>query len=397
MSTARVNNLDLLPPAVAQTAQQRTLVVGVIFGLISVVFAFLNPEQFFRSYLIGYMLWLGLTLGCLAVLMLQHITGGVWGTVIRRQLEAGTRTLPLMAILFIPIIFGMRYLYGWLDPSVIASNKRLHDVTQSYLTHNGFIIRAIIYFIIWGWMVYALNRASAAQDQAPTRDLPVLRKISAPGLLLYAFTISFAVIDWVMSLNAPWISTIYALIFIVGQCLSALSFMVVVETMMYKYKPTSVYLKPREVHDHGKLMLAFTMLWAYFSFSQLLITWAGNLPDEITWFTRRLSGGWQAVGLYLFLFHFVIPFLLLLSRPFKRNPRTLIGLAAWMIFMRAVDIYWYIEPTWHSTFYLHFLDFVVPIGMGGLWMATYFWTLRSRPLLVLHDPRAQALLEASHD
>ncbi len=397
MSTARVNNLDLMAPPVVQTAQQRTLIVGVIFAVISAIFAFISPDQFFHSYLIGYMLWLGLTLGCLAFLMLQHVTGGVWGTVIRRQLEAGTRTLPLMAILFIPVILGMHHLYGWLDPTVIAKDKRLHDVTQAYLTHSGFIIRAVIYFIIWGWLIYSLNRASAAQDEAPTRDLPVLRKISAPGLVLYAFSVSFAVIDWVMSLNAPWISTIYALIFIVGQCLSAMSLMVVVETIFYKYKPTSVFLKPREVHDHGKLMLTFTMLWAYFSFSQLLITWAGNLPDEITWFTRRLNGGWQGVGLYLFLFHFAIPFLLLLSRPFKRNPRTLIGLAAWMIFMRAVDLYWYIEPTWHPTFYLHFLDVVVPLGIGGLWLALFFRNLKSRPLLVLHDPKSQALLEPAHD
>jgi hypothetical protein len=397
MSTARVNHLDLLTPPVAQTAKQRTLVVGVLFAVISAVFAFLQPAQFFHSYLIGYMLWLGMTLGCLAVLMLQHLTGGVWGTVIRRPLEAGTRTLPLMAVLFIPLALGMHHLYGWLDPAVIARDKRLHDVTQSYLTEQGLLIRAVIYFLIWGGLVYSLNRASAAQDQAPTRDLPVLRKISAPGLLLYAFTISFAVIDWVMSLNAPWISTIYALIFIVGECLSALSLMVVVETMLYKYKPTSVFLKPREVHDHGKLMLAFTMLWAYFSFSQLLITWAGNLPDEITWFTRRLAGGWQGVGLYLFLFHFAIPFLLLLSRPFKRNPGTLIGLAAWLIFMRLVDLYWYIEPTWHATFFLHFLDLVVPIGIGGLWLALFFRNLQSRPLLVVHDPKSQALLESSHD
>jgi hypothetical protein len=397
MSTARLTNFDLLAPPVAQTAQQRTLVVGVVFGILSAVFAFLEPDQFFHSYLLGYMLWLGLTLGCLALLMLQHVTGGVWGTVIRRPLEAGTRTLPLMLLLFIPVVLGMHHLYGWLDPAVIAKDKRLHDVTQAYLTYKGFIIRAVIYFLIWGWLIYSLNRASAAQDQAPTRDLPVLRRISAPGLLLYAFSLSFAVIDWVMSLNAPWISTIYALIFIVGQSLSAMSLMVVVEAIFYKYKPTSVFLKPREVHDHGKLMLAFTMLWAYFSFSQLLITWAGNLPDEITWFTRRLNGGWQGVGLYLFLFHFAVPFLLLLSRPFKRNPRTLIGLAAWMIFMRLVDLYWYVEPTWHPAFHLSFLDIAVPLGIGGFWLALFFSNLRSRPLLVLHDPKSQALLEPAHD
>jgi hypothetical protein len=397
MSTVRVNNLDLLAPPIAQTAQQRSLAAGLVFAVIAVILAFLSPDQFFRSYLIGYMAWLGVTLGCLALLMLQHVTGGAWGTVIRRPLEAATRTLPLMAILFLPVVAGMHRLYGWLDPEVIAHDKRLHDVTQSYLTPHGFLLRAVLYFVVWGLLVYGLNRTSAEQDQPPTRDLPRLRKISAPGLLLYAFTISFAVIDWVMSLNAPWISTIYALIFIIGQCLSALCLMVAVETIFIPYKPTSVFLKPKEVHDHGKLMMAFVMLWAYFSFSQLLITWAGNLPDEITWFTRRLNGGWEKVGLYLVIFHFVVPFLLLLSRPFKRNPRTLIGLAVWLILMRWVDLFWYIEPTWNLGFHLSFLDIVVPLAIGGLWLALFFRNLKSRPLLAFYDPRSRALLEPAHD
>jgi hypothetical protein len=397
MSTARVNTIDLQSPPVTQTLQQRGFVVGAIFAVLSIIGAVISPDQFFHSYLIAYMLWLGLTLGCMAFLMIQHVTGGAWGTVTRRMLEAGTRNIGMMAILFIPIIVGMRRLYIWTNPDEMAKDPHLKSLSQQYLNPTAFVVRAVIYFAIWFLIIHFLNRWSLAQDQPPVRDVPAFRKLSAPGLVLYAFTISFAVIDWVMSLTPPWISTIYAMIFIVGQCLSALAFIVAVEATLYRFRPMSQILKPKEVHDHGKLMLAFIMLWAYFSFSQLLIIWAGNLPDEITFFTRRFFGGWQAVGLFLVVFHFVVPFCLLLSRPFKRNPRTLVLLAIWMIAMRWVDIYWFIEPTAHKNFYFHWLDLAVPLAIGGLWVGMYFRNLRARPLLAAYDPRAQVLLEPAHD
>jgi hypothetical protein len=397
MSTARVHTIDLQSPPVTQTLQQRGFVVGAIFTVLAIVGAVVSPEQFFRSYLVGYMLWLGVTLGCMAFLMIQHVTGGVWGTVTRRMLEAGTRNIGMMAVLFIPIILGMRRLYIWTNADEMAKDPHLKSLSQQYLNPTGFVVRAVVYFAIWFLIIHFLNRWSLEQDKAPVRDIPAFRKLSAPGMLLYAFTISFAVIDWVMSLTPPWISTIYAMIFIVGQCLGALAFIIAVEATLYRFPPMSQILKPREVHDHGKLMLAFLMLWAYFSFSQLLIIWAGNLPDEITFFTRRFFGGWQAVGLFLVIFHFVIPFCLLLSRPFKRNPRTLVLLAVWIIVMRWVDIYWFIEPTAHKDFYFHWLDLVVPLAMGGLWVGMYFRNLRMRPLVAAYDPRAQVLLEPAHD
>ncbi len=403
MSTARMNEIDLLAPPVAQTLQQKSLVVGVLFAVVSGIIAVVSPQKFFQAYLLAYMLCLGVTLGCLAFLMLQHVTGGVWGTVIRRPLEAGTRTLPLMAVLFIPVILGMRHLYVWTDPAEVAKDKHLQNLTAAYLYPNFFILRAVFYFAIWGLLVYFLNRYSAEQDHPPTRDvIKSIRKVSAPGLLIYALTVSFAVIDWVMSLDPHWMSTIYPLIFVVGQCLSALCFIVVVERILSSYPPMLLYLKPREVHDHGKLMLAFTMLWTYFSFSQLLIIWAGNLPDEITWYTRRLHGGWQGVGLFLAAFHFAIPFLFLLSRPFKRSPLTLAWLAAWMLFMRWVDLLWHIEPNFYQQMSsISALDvaawIVVPVGMGGLWMAFYFRNLKGHTLLPLYDAKSQALLESAHE
>ncbi len=419
MTPARITNTEFAAPEVVNTIHQRSLGVGLLFGTASLIAAIIpqTRDQFFHSYLLGFMLWLGVTLGCMAFLMIQHLTGGKWGMVIRRQLEAAMKTLPLMAILFIPIIFGMRHLYsgnpqekahGWLNAT--KSDGHLYDLSHEYLTTHGsaqflfldgYIARAIVYFAIWLAIAFFLNRWSVEQDTPPVQNLsPRFRKIAAPGLILYAFTISFAVIDWVMSLDLHWISTIYGFIFIAGECLSAMCFTVVVETILSRYEPTASLLKAKEVHDHGKLMLTFVMLWAYFSFSQLLIIWAGNLPSEITFFTRRLNEGWQRIGLALVLFHFAVPFLFLLSRGFKRNPRKLVWLACWIIFMRFVDLFWYIEPNFHKYFYFSPLDLVVPIGIGGFWLALFFHNLRSRPLLPVYDMHAQEFLEyvgAAHD
>ena len=415
MTPARLTNTEYTAPEVVNTIYQRSLGVGLLFGLFSLLAAALpgTREQFFHSYLLGFMLWLGVTLGSMAFLMIQHLTGGKWGMVIRRQLEAAVKTLPLMAVLFIPIIAGMPHLYGaWLNPD--PRNQHLVELSQVYLTRsgtanflflNGYIGRAVVYFAIWLIIAFFLTRWSAEQDSPPVQNLsPRFRTVAAPGLILYAFTISFAVIDWVMSLSPPWISTIYGFIFIAGECLSAMCVMVVVERILSRYEPTAFLLKPKEVHDHGKLMLTFVMLWAYFSFSQLLIIWAGNLPSEITFFTRRLYSGWQAVALALVVFHFAVPFLLLLSRSFKRNAKTLVWLATWLLFMRFVDLFWYIEPNFNQTLsslsWIHLLDLVVPVAIGGFWFALFFHNLRSSPLLPVYDLHAQEFLEyvgAAHD
>jgi hypothetical protein len=407
--TARLNTTEFAAPEIVNTMHQRALGVGLLFGVMSLIAAILQPtrEQFFHSYLLGFMLWLGASLGSMAFLMIQHLTGGMWGMVIRRQLEAAMKVLPLMAVLFIPIIVGMPYLYsgtpglndGWMKP--YPTDTHLIQMTHSYLTVPGYIERAIACFAIWLLLAFILSRWSNEQDSPPVQNLsPRFRKIAAPGLILYAFTISFAVIDWVMSLDPHWISTIYGFIFIVGECLTAMCLMVIVESILSRYQPTASLLKAKEVHDHGKLMLTFVMLFAYFSFSQLLIIWAGNLPSEITFFTRRLNEGWQRVGLALVLFHFAIPFLFLLSRSFKRNPRQLVWLAGWLIFMRLVDLFWYIEPNFHRSFYFSPLDLVVPIAIGGFWLAYFFRNLRSRPLLPVYDQHAQEFLKyagAAHE
>jgi hypothetical protein len=398
-ATVKMNKSDLMAPPVAQTIQQRSLVIGAIAAVVSIAGAFVAPGSFYSAYLIGFMFWLGLSLGCMAILMLYHLVGGAWGTVIRRILESGMMTLPLMFVLFIPILLHLPRLYFWARPEVLADPKtdpKILDIAHSYLNFDGILLRYILYFVIWFGMAYFLNRWSTEQDSIAGQSTLRFRAMSSIGLVIYSLTISFAVIDWVMSLQARWISTIYGLLFVAGEALSAFCFVVVIESILGKRKPMSEYLTDTEVHDHGKLMLAFVMVWAYFNFSQWLIIWAGNLPEEIPWYVRRLHGGWETVGLFLVVFHFAVPFALLLSRQLKRKAHTLVRIASWLIFMRIVDIFWHIEPSSHPTFHLSWLHFTIIAGIGGLWMAYFFYNLRSRPLLPVNAPQTLRLLERSH-
>ncbi len=401
MSAPAVKQLDLTAPPIVKTIGQRSLIVGVVFGLIALILAFLRPEQFFRAYLLGFMCWLGVSLGSMAILMIRHLTGGGWGMVIRRILGAAMRTVPLLALLFIPIILGMHKLYIWAQPLDQIADKHLRehlkDITKTYLTTNGFVIRAIFYFAIWNLLSYLLSHWSRQTDRAGAPDnTERFKTVAGPGLILYGFTISFAAIDWVMSLDPSWISTIFGLVILIGEVLSAMCFAVVVERILFNYKPMSEMLSPDFVHDHGKWMLTFVMVWAYFNYSQWLIIWAGNLPSEITYYMRRLNGGWGYVGLFIVIFHFAIPFGTLLSRPFKRNIRKLVWLAVWLMLMRYLDLFWIIEPNFSTTFHVTVADIVVPIAIGGFWLAYFFRNLGSLPLLPLYDPSAGEVLHPQH-
>jgi hypothetical protein len=404
VSAAAVNHLDLTAPPVVKTLAQRMLIVGIVFSVVAVAVAFILPngrDEFYRAYLLSFMDWLGLALGSMAILMIRHLTGGGWGMVIRRILGAAMRTLPLLALLFIPIILGMHHLYIWAQPLNQIADKHLRehleDITKTYLTTNGFIFRAIFYFAIWNLLSFLLSKWSKETDRPGSPDHTERFKVVAgPGLILYGFTISFAAIDWVMSLDPSWISTIFGLVILIGEVLSAMCFAVIVERILVNTKPMSEMLKPDFVHDHGKWMLAFTMVWAYFNYSQWLIIWAGNLPNEITFYLRRLNGGWGWVGLFLVLFHFAIPFIILLSRPFKRDIRKLAWLAGWMLFARYVDLFWIIEPNFSKTFAVTVADIVVPIAIGGLWLAFFFRNLDALPLLPVYDPQSVEVLEPVH-
>ncbi len=371
-----------------ERVRQRSLIVGIVALLVCIVGAIFQSDQFFRSYLFSYLFYLGLTLGCLALLMLQYLSGGGWGIVIRRITEAATRTIPWLAALFIPILIGIPKLYIWSNDAAVKADPLLQH-KHLYLNVPFFYARAVFYFLGWWLFAHLLNKWSHEQD-IEGRDPKArrLQLLSGPGLMFYGFSITFAAVDWAMSLNPHWYSTIYGLLFLAGQGLSALSFCIALLVILSdKGGPLEGVIGPNHLQDIGKLLLTFTMLWAYFSFSQLLIIWAGNLTKEIPWYMERLKGGWQWVGLMLVAFHFALPFALLLSRTLKRAGKTLVRIAGLIIVMRFVDLFWLIAPdASKGGFSLHWMDFLAPIGIGGLWLAMFLFQLRKWPLLPLRDP-----------
>lgn len=394
-----IETVDKAPPEVDQF-QRRALMVGVIGLAVCVLGAFFNLDQFFRSYLVGYVFWAGIALGCLAILMLQHMSGGAWGLVIRRLLEAATRTFPLLAVLFLPIAFGVRSIYIWAQPSHANAPEALkHALAHKapYLNVPFFLGRAVFYFAAWNLMAYFLNKWSLEQDRTKHRPITTkLQGLSASGLVLYGLTVTFASIDWLMSLEPQWFSTMYGILVMGGQGLSAMAFIIAVAVLLTRYKPLSDVIKPSHMHDLGKLMLAFLMLWAYFSFSQFLIIWAGNLPEEIPWYVRRLQTSWKWVGMAMVVLQFALPFVMLLSRDLKRNARTLVVVAISIIIMRFVDLIWMTGPEFHeSAFWIHWMDVVMPIGLGGLWLAFFAHQLKARPLLPIGDPEFEQVLAHS--
>jgi hypothetical protein len=406
MSAARANQLDFTAPPVVKTIAMRSLIVGVVFGIAAGVLAVTRPDEFYRAYLLGFLCWLGIALGSMAIIMIRHLTGGGWGVVIRRIQGAAMRTLPGLAILFIPIAIAVlqHRIYPWLLPLDAIQDAHIREhltkhafIKDAYLNSSGFIVRAIVYFVIWNVLSFLLSLWSKQGDRPGAPDnTDKFKAVAGPGLILYGFTITFAAIDWVMSLDPSWISTIFGLIILIGEVLSAMCFAVVVERILFNYKPMSEMLKPDFVHDHGKWMLAFIMVWAYFSFSQWLIIWAGNLPAEITFYLNRLNGGWGWIALFLVLFHFAFPFAFLLSRSLKRDIRKLVWLAVWLILMRFVDLFWIIEPNFSKTFTITIADIVVPVAIGGFWLAYFFHNLGSLPLLPAYDPTAGEVLEPAH-
>ncbi len=388
-------------PALA-TLQQRSLVVGVLgvaAGLVGLVLS-ANADQFFRSWLIGFLFILSFALGSLALLMLQHLSGGQWGLVSRRIFEAASRTLPLVALAFIPILFGMRPLFLWARTEAVETDRIL-QMKAPYLNVPFFTVRAVIYFAFWMLLVFLLNKWSAAQDRGETAMTPAdsvrFRKVSAPGLLFLVLTVTFASVDWMMSVDPHWYSTIFGLLTVASQGLSALALTIAVLAVLAPTGALAPVLGPRHFHDLGKLLLAFVMLWAYLSFSQFLIIWSGNLAEEIPWYLQRIRGSWGAIAILLVVGHFALPFALLLSRDLKRHGKLLSRVAMIVIAMRLVDLIWLISPSFgahgpagegHTGFSIpiHWMDIAIPLGLAGLWLFLFARQLRSRPLLPVNDP-----------
>jgi len=327
----------------------------------------------------------------MAIVMLQYLTGGAWGVVTRRIFEAATRTLPLLAILFIPILIGIPRLYNWAHPKIVQADDILRH-RSFYMNPTGFILRAIFYFAAWLTFAYFLNKWSREEDEGGSRQL-LLQKLSAPGLILYVFTVTFSSIDWAESLADHWFSTMWGFLFVANQGLIAMSFGIIVLALLYRRRPLSDVIRSSHFHALGKLLLMFVMLWAYFQFSQLLIVWSGNLTHEIPWYMPRFATTWRALSIALIYGQFVIPFLLLLSRPLKKNPWALSIVALILLTMRFVDLFWIVMPEFYKGFRVHWLNFSLPIALGGIWLGTFLWQLKKRPLLPLGDPTLEEALE----
>jgi len=367
--------------------------VGLILG----IFGYMqNPEQALSSYLTGFLLTAGLPLGSLALLMVHHMVGGQWGMVMRRLLEASTRTLPLIVVLILPILLSMPVLYKWARPEVMDHDPIL-QAKALYLNVPFFIGRVVFYFAIWGLWAYLLNKYTREQDAGGPDARRKLTNISGPGILVFALTVTFAVTDWAMSLDPHWFSTIFGVVFMVGQALSTLSLIVIALSILMQYAPLKGLVRPNHFHDIGNLMLAFTMLWAYTNFSQFLIIWSGNLPEEIPWFIRRTTGGWGVIAGLLVFFHWALPFVLLLMRFNKRKANMLAKIAILVLIVRLLDLTWIVRPNFNNgIFQIHWMDLAAPIALLGLWLAFFIRQLKSRPLEPTEIARLQTPAGAHH-
>jgi hypothetical protein len=393
MATHSTDHFDEAALMVRPTEQigqlgRRSLTLGAVGVVLALLGLFVSSETFLQSYLIGYIFWLSLTLGSLGLLMIHHLSGGAWGMPARRIWEASTRTLPLMALLFLPLAFNLEALYSWARPEA-AEDHVLH-LKHAYLNAPFFYARAVLFFVIWGALIFLLNKWSREQDEQPAELIGPkdrrFRLLSAPGLCLFVLTVTFMSVDWVMSLDAHWYSTIFGVLMLGGQGLATLAFTILVLSALVKFEPMSRVAHPDIFHDLGKLMFAFTMLWTYFSVSQLLIIWSANLPEEVPFYLERLQGPWRSISIALLLLQFALPFLFLLWRDLKRKPHVVRRVAILVLVMRVVDITWNIGPIFRHGSTLHWLDFAVVLALGLPWLAIFWRSLAGRPLVPARDP-----------
>ncbi len=360
-------------------------------GLVLCLFgAIAKTNQFWQSYLLAWLFWVGMAAGCLALLMIQHLTGGSWGYLIRRILEAGTRTFGILAVLAVPLWFAIPKLYIWASPEVLLGDTVLAHKAP-WLNVPFFVGRTALYLAVWAVLAYLLNKWSADQDRTGDPTLAgKMEALSGPGLALFGLVATFNAIDWAMSLEPHWFSTMYGLHFALGQTLSGLALAIVMVRLLSDYEPVSKVVRPAQFHDLGNLLLAFVMLWAYLTVSQFLIIWAGNLPEELPWYLHRTASGWQVIALALVVFHWV-----LLFRDVKRRAGRLAAIAAIMIFMRMLDTFWLIKPAFSAEgFSVSWMDPTWLIGLGGIWIGYFCFELGRRPLLPVNDPIGAQLAAA---
>ncbi|HET6568163.1 MAG TPA: hypothetical protein VFG50_09375 [Rhodothermales bacterium] len=377
--------------------QHISLLVGVVLLIVLVIGALLDVRSFFRAYLFGFVFWTFLAVGCLGVLMLHHVVAGPWGFAVQRYLEAGARTFPLLAALFIPLIFGLRAIYPWLHPEMLAAFEVLRH-KQPYLNVPFFLIRTLLYFVLWSVFGFLLSSYSRRLDrEGDVSRVPAMRKLSAGGLVVFFLTATFSAIDWVMSIAPEWHSTIYGFLVMSGEGLSALSFVTVLFAWIGQYAIPEEHARHQLLQGLGNLILAFISLWAYMSFAQLIIIWSGNLPTEVRWYMSRTTEAWFIVTLVVVILHFTIPFVLLLFRQMKREPKLLGYLALFIFAMRAVEVLWLIKPSFQwevgQPVGVSWLDPVALLGLGAIWFAEFLRQIRKARLLPYRDPRMIRVFE----
>jgi hypothetical protein len=360
-------------------------------------------SQFLRSYLVGAWMWFGAGAGCLLLLMTQYLTGGAWGIIIRRPLEAGAKTIYLMVLLLLPLLFFHEKLYWWTTPEGLA-DKVIH-AKRLYLNVPFLWIRWVIYAVFFCAFTKLLCDWSKREDETGSFEYSAkLEKLSAPGVVFFFFMMTFCAVDYLMTLEPYWYSTMYGFIVVIGQALTAMAIVIATLVLTANFAPMNHAVTKKHLHDLGKLLLALVMLWAYTNFGQLLITWSGNLPSEIVWYIKRWNGGWGWVGLILLIGHFCLPFVLLLSQDLKKNPRTIAAIAIYIVLVHIVDVFSLVEanfPTFQKPIDPHFsmswLDVTAPLGFGGLWLAMFFRNLPGMPLLPLGAPDLKKALSHGRD
>jgi hypothetical protein len=384
---------DLYAPNAMTGWEKPALVVGVI-GVIALIFgAVTEPLEFFRSYLFGFMFWVAISLGAIVILMIQYLSGGVWGILVRRSHEAAARTIPLMAIAVIPLMLGIHSIYEWSHEEVVAVDQVL-QIKSPYLNEPFFIARTVFYFAVWIVIsVFLLRMARDYEETLSPATALKMRKLSAGGLVAMAITLTFASVDWMMSLEPHWFSSMFGISFMVASLLGAHALSILVVTSNSKTMPIAAVAQRVHFRDLGNFMLAFVMLWAYTGFSQLLLIWYANMLESIPWYLHRSQGGWLVMASMLLVFHFFLPFFLLLMRPIKDRPRTLAIVALFVLFMRAIDFFWIVKPSFFPTgFHIHWLDFAAFIGIGGIWLAVFFRSLNRRPVVPGYEPYVREAL-----
>ena len=386
----------------ASSVERISGVVGALGLLLCVAGFFSNRAQFFQSYLFAFIYWGGFAIGGLGVLLLNNTVGGSWGVTARRFLEAKMRTLPLVFLFFLVLLLGLKEIYPWTHADLVSHNGYLHQ-RAPYLNVPFFVVRVIIYFglwLFWGWRLgHMFDRQDATGDNLALRLR--MSRFAAPGLLIFTMSATFAYIDWILSADAQYYSTIYGGMILIGAVLQTFALTIIVMILSSSGDRFGGRINYSILHDLGNLMFAFTIFWTYLSASQLIITWPANLPQELQWYLDRVNGFWKWVTAFIALTMFAIPFLALLSQAAKRDPKRLIKIAFWLLVARAVDVFWIVTPTFRAvspsaplatshSFTVYWTDFAAFFGLGGIWIYAYLRQLRRRPLLPLRDTRVSS-------